>query len=97
VSSASTLDLIIKGNTQVPDPIATASDTNVVHGYPLDQITAYYSINGGTPVQIGTAAVSPADVSSWFSTNAKAGFFASNAGTTTPFTATFGQFQVTAG
>jgi hypothetical protein len=93
LSSASTLDLIIKGNTQVPDP-APSNDPNLLRGYPLDQITAYYSINGATPVQIGTTAMSPADVSSWFSTVAKAGILVSNSGSTTPLTATFNQFQI---
>ena len=33
-----------------------------VHSFPLDELTAYYSINGGAPVQIGTTYKSPADV-----------------------------------
>jgi hypothetical protein len=94
VSSASTLDLIIKASTQVPDATPTSNDPNIIHGYPLDQITAYYSINGATPVQIGSTAVSPADVTSWFSTVAKAGIVVSNSGSSTPITETFNQFQI---
>ena len=42
-----TLDLIIQGNTNLPDPLPFG-DTYGVHGYPLDVLTVSYSINGGT-------------------------------------------------
>ncbi|PRY12984.1 hypothetical protein CLV37_109172 [Kineococcus rhizosphaerae] len=97
VTSASTVDLIIKANTSVPDPIASTSDPNKVRGYPLDQVSVYYSIDGGAAVQIGTAPVSPADVSKWFSRSARAGVLVSGGGSSTPYTATFSRFAVTAG
>lgn len=96
LTTASTLDLIIKGNTSVPDPIASTSDPNGVRNYPLDEVTVSYSINGGTPVQVGTVKM-PTDVTRWFSTSAKAGILVSGGGSTTPFTATFSRFAITAG
>jgi len=94
LTTASTVDLILVGSSNVPDPIPASSDTNKVRGYPLAQITAYYSINGGAPVQIGTVQ-SPADITSWFSTAAKAGILTSNSGTSTSFSATFSSFSIT--
>jgi hypothetical protein len=94
LTTATTLDLIIKGNTSQPDATPTASDTNHQRGWPLDRVTAYYSINGGTPVQIGTFRA-PADVMRWFSTTARAGILASGGGSTTPLTATFRSFGIT--
>ena len=72
ITTATTLDLIIKGNTNVPDPLPYG-DTYHVSGFPLDELTVYYSIDGGTPVQIGTITEFPADVTGWFSRAAKAG------------------------
>ena len=66
LSTISTLDLIIKGNTNVPDPLPFG-DTYGVHGFPLDELTVWYSINGAAPVQIGTTTEFPADVTGWFS------------------------------
>lgn len=95
VTTASTLDLVIRGNTQVPDPVSGTADAYKVHNYPLDQLTAYYSLNGGALVQVGTVE-SPADVTRWFSTSALAGVLVSGAGSTVPVTATFSSFAVTA-
>ena len=88
---------MIKGNTNLPDPILAANDTDKVHGYPLDQLSVWYSINGGTLTQIGPTFKYPADVSSWFSRSAKAGILVSNTGNSTPLTATFTQFAITTG
>ena len=96
LTGAHTLDLIIHGNASVPDPIGGAADTDKVHGYPLDEVTAAYSINGAAPVPIGQMK-SPADVTSWFSASAKAGILVSGAGSQTPVTATFTSFAITAG
>jgi glucose/arabinose dehydrogenase len=96
LTTASTLDLIIKGNTSVPDPTAAGSDTNNVRNYPLDQLTVYYSLNNGAPVQIGVVK-SPADVTRWFSTSARAGILVSGAGSNVPFTTTFNSFSIKAG
>ncbi|BEP15882.1 hypothetical protein acdb102_41930 [Acidothermaceae bacterium B102] len=95
LTTATTLDLIIKGNTNVPDPLPYG-DTYGVHGFPLDELTVYYSINGATPVQIGTTTEFPADVTTWFSRAAKAGILNSNTGTTTSITTTFSKFSITA-
>ena len=96
LTGAHTLDLIIHGNASVPDPIGGAADADKVHGYPLDEVTAAYSINGAAPVPIGQMR-SPADVTSWFSASAKAGILVSGAGSQTPVTATFSSFAITAG
>ncbi|WP_432570274.1 OmpL47-type beta-barrel domain-containing protein [Kineococcus sp. SYSU DK005] len=96
VTSASTVDLIVQGNTSVPDPIAAASDPNKVRSYPLTQVSVSYAIDGGAPVRIGTTTVSPADVSRWFGRSAKAGVLVSGGGSTTPYTATVSSFAVTA-
>jgi hypothetical protein len=95
VSTASTIDLIIKGNYTLPDPVPYG-DTYGVHGYPLSELTAYYSINGGTPVQIGTGYYQPGDVTGWFSRMAKAGIVVSNSGSATPISPTFTKFGITA-
>jgi hypothetical protein len=95
LATATTLDLIIKGNSNVPDPLPYG-DTYGVHSFPLDELTAYYSINGGTPVQLGTTYKAPADVTGWFNRQSKAGILVSNSGTTTPVSATFSKFAVTA-
>ncbi len=94
VQTASTIDLIITGNADVPDPLPYG-DTYGVHGFPLDQLTISYSLNGGTPVVVGTAKA-PADVTGWFSRQAKAGILVSNSGTTTPVAVTFSRFAITA-
>ncbi len=96
VSTASTVDLIIKGNTGVGDPISTSADPNLVHGYPLDELNVFYSINGATPVQVGST-VMPANVAAWFATNAKAGIFITSGGSATSFSDTFSEFKVAAG
>jgi hypothetical protein len=94
MTTASTLDLVIRGNTTVPDPLPYG-DTYHVSGYPLDELTAYYSVNGGPLVQVGSVKM-PADVTGWFSRAAKAGILDSNSGTTTAITATFSKFSITA-
>jgi hypothetical protein len=94
ITSASTLDLVIRGNTTVPDPLPYG-DAYHVSGYPLDQVSVYYSINGGSLVQVGSVKM-PANVTGWFSTAAKAGILVSNSGSTTPLTATFSKFSITA-
>ncbi|BEP13533.1 hypothetical protein acdb102_18440 [Acidothermaceae bacterium B102] len=96
LTTAHTLDLVIHGNTSVPDPIGGTADVDKVHGYPLDEVTAAYSIDGATPVPIG-AMRSPADVTAWFSASAKAGILVSGAGSSTPFTATFSRFAISPG
>jgi hypothetical protein len=93
MTTASTLDLVIKGNTSVPDPIPYG-DMYHVSGYPLDELTVYYSVNGAALVQVGTVKM-PANVTGWFSTAAKAGILDSNSGDTTPITATFSRFAIT--
>ncbi|MDX6228899.1 MAG: hypothetical protein QOI76_2289, partial [Frankiales bacterium] len=90
LATASTVDLVIVGNTSVPDP-ATGS----AHNFPLDELTVYYRLNGGSPVQVGTVK-RPADVVNWFSRMSKAGVLVSNAGSVTPITATFSKFSITA-
>jgi hypothetical protein len=94
LTTINTLDLIIKGNTNVPDPLPFG-DTYGVHNFPLDELTVWYSINGAAPVQIGTTTVFPADVTAWFSRAGKAGILVSNSGSPTPITATFSKFSVT--
>jgi len=96
LTSASTLDLIIQGNTSFPDPTPAGSDPNSIRNYPLDQLAVFYSLNGGTPVQVGTVK-SPADVMRWFSTVAKAGILVSGGNSTTPFTSVFSTVSLTAG
>ena len=71
MTTASTLDLVIRGNTNVPDPIPYG-DTYGVHGFPLDQVSVFYSLNGGALTQVGSVKM-PADVTGWFSKQAKAG------------------------
>ena len=67
-----------------------------MHGYPLDVLTVSYSIDGGSPVQIGTTTESPADVTAWFSRSAKAGILVANPGAGAPsISATFSRFSVT--
>ncbi|MDX6256616.1 MAG: hypothetical protein QOJ11_2950 [Frankiales bacterium] len=95
MTTASTLDLIIKGNGDVPDPLPYG-DPYGVHGFPLDELTVYYSLDGAAPVQVGTTYKSPADVTGWFSRQAKAGILVSNSGSTTPISATFTKFAITA-
>ena len=94
LATAKTVDLIIKGNSSAPDQVQPAADVNKVRGYPLDQLSVYYSINGATPVQVGTVA-RPADVMKWFSTSAKAGILVSGGGAAAPITATFSTFKIT--
>ena len=93
LTTATTLDLIVQGSSNVPDPISGTADVSKVHGYPLAQLTVSYSIDGAAPIQIGTIR-SPQDLESWFSTAAKAGILVSNSGTPTPITATFSSVQI---
>ncbi|MDX6255800.1 MAG: hypothetical protein QOJ11_2134 [Frankiales bacterium] len=97
LTTASTLDLVIKGNTTVPDPVPYGDEYGV-HGFPLDQLTVWYSINGGTLTQIGPTIKSPANVTGWFSRTAKAGILVANPGPSAPpITATFSKFAITTG
>ncbi|BEP15324.1 hypothetical protein acdb102_36350 [Acidothermaceae bacterium B102] len=88
LTTTSTLDLVIIGNTSVPDPA-----TGKLAGFPLDQLSVYYKIDGGALTSIGTVKT-PADVVTWFSRMAKAGVLVSNAGSATPITATFSKFSI---
>ncbi|MDX6244883.1 MAG: large repetitive protein, partial [Frankiales bacterium] len=90
LTTASTVDLVIVGNTSVPDPA-----TGAAHNFPLDEVTVFYSLNGGPLIQVGTVKY-PADVETWFSRMAKAGILVSNAGSVTPVTARFTKFSITA-
>jgi hypothetical protein len=94
MTTASTLDLVIRGNTTVPDPLPYG-DTYHVSGYPLDELTVFYSLNGAALVQVGTIKM-PANVTGWFSRQAKAGILDSNSGAATAITATFSKFSITA-
>ncbi|MDX6244759.1 MAG: hypothetical protein QOE76_2482 [Frankiales bacterium] len=94
MTTASTLDLVIRGNTTVPDPVPYG-DTYSVHGYPLDELTVFYSLNGAALVQVGSVKM-PANVTGWFSRQAKAGILDSNTGSSTAVTATFSKFSITA-
>jgi hypothetical protein len=38
----------------VPDPAGGPTDVDKVHGYPLDELTAAYSMDGAAPVAIGS-------------------------------------------
>jgi hypothetical protein len=93
LATASTLDLVIKGNSNLPDPLPYG-DAQHVSGFPLDQLTVYYSIDGGPLVQVGTAKF-PADVTGWFNRQSKAGILVSNSGSPTPISATFTRFAIT--
>lgn len=94
LATANTVDLIIKGNTSQPDGIQPNVDTYKVRGYPLGQVWASYSINGGTPVPVGVKQL-PKDPMRWFSTSAKAGILVSGGGSGTPITAKFTRFAIT--
>lgn len=94
LATANTVDLIINGNSSQPDGIQPNVDTYKVRGYPLDQVWGSYSINGGTPVMIGTKQL-PKDPMGWFSTSAKAGILVSSGGSSTPITANFTRFSIT--
>jgi hypothetical protein len=94
LATANTVDLIINGNSSQPDGIQPNVDTYKVRGYPLDQVWGSYSINGGTPVMVGTKQL-PKDPMGWFSTSAKAGILVSSGGSSTPITATFTRFAIT--
>ena len=94
VQTATTIDLIITGNGDLPDPLPFG-DTYGVHGFPLDQLSIKYSLNGATPVAVGTVKA-PADVTGWFSRQAKAGILVSNSGTAMPIAVTFSKFSITA-
>ena len=94
LATANTVDLIINGNTSQPDGIQPNVDTYKVRGYPLDQVWGSYSINGGTPVMVGTKQL-PKDAMGWFSTSAKAGILVSGGGSSTPITANFTRFSIT--
>lgn len=96
LTTASTLDLVIKGNTNVPDPLPFG-DSYGVHGFPLDQLTVWYSINGGPLTQIGGTIEMPQDVTGWFSRQAKAGILVASPGAGAPITATFSDFDITNG
>jgi hypothetical protein len=91
MTTASTLDLVIKGNGDMP--VAPVFNCCM---WPVAQLSVYYSLNGGPLVQVGTIK-SPNDVTTWFSRSAKAGILVSNSGSVTPITATFAKFAVTAG
>jgi hypothetical protein len=93
LTTASTLDLVIKGNTNVPDPLPYG-DPYGVSGFPLDQLTVWYSIDGGTLTQIGSTVEMPKDVTGWFSRQAKAGILVASPGAGVPITATFSQFSI---
>lgn len=93
LTTASTLDLTISGNTSVPDPTPSTADPNRVRNYPLDELTVSYSLDGAAAVPLGNA-VRPADVTGWFSTAARAGVLASGGGSTSPFTATFASVSI---
>jgi hypothetical protein len=98
LATASTLDLVIKGNANVADPIPTDSDPDKVHGFPLDELTVWYSINGAALQQLGSTIEFPANVSGWFSRQAKAGILVANPGSGAgSITATFSSFSVAAG
>lgn len=88
---------MIKGNTSVPDPISGAADSYAVHGFPLDELTVWYRIDGGPLTQIGTTIEFPANVTGWFSRQAKAGILVASPGTATTLSATFSQFSIAAG
>lgn len=94
LTTASTVDLIIRGNSSAPDGIAPNVDTYKVRGYPLAQVSVWYSINGAAAVQIGTTQL-PRDPMRWFSTSAKAGILVSGGGSTIPITARFTRFAIT--
>ena len=94
MTTASTLDLVIRGDTTVPDPIPYG-DTYHVSGYPLDELTVFYSLDSAALVQVGTVKM-PADVTGWFSRQAKAGILDSSSGASTAITATFSKFSITA-
>ena len=94
LTTASTVDLIIKGNSSAPDGIQPNVDPNKVRGYPVAQVSVWYSINGGAAVQIGTTQ-QPRDPMRWFSTSAKAGILVSGGGSATPITAKFTRFAIT--
>jgi hypothetical protein len=96
LASASTVDLVIKANGDLPDPLPFG-DTYGVSGFPLDPVTVYYSINGGPLTQVGTITLYPANVPGFFSRNAKAGILDSNSGTTSTLTATFSRFTLASG
>jgi hypothetical protein len=96
LTTASTVDLVIKGNGNLPDPLPFG-DTFGVSGYPLDPIAVYYSIDGGPLTQLGTVTLYPANVPGFFSRSAKAGILDSNSGTTTSLTATFSRFTLASG
>ncbi len=93
LTTASTLDLVIRGNTNVPDPVPFG-DTYGVHGFPLDQVSVFYRLNGGALVQVASVKM-PADVTGWFSKQAKAGILTSSSGATTTVRPTFSAFAVT--
>ena len=94
LTTASTVDLIIRGNSSAPDGIQPNVDPNRVRGYPVSQVSVWYSINGGAAVQIGTTQ-QPRDPMRWFSTSAKAGILVSGGGSATPITAKFIRFAIT--
>jgi hypothetical protein len=96
LTSSSTLDLVIKGNTNVADPLPYG-DPYGVHGYPLDELSVWYSIDGGALTQIGSTIEMPQDVTGWFSRQAKAGILVASPGVGTPITATFSEFDITNG
>jgi len=89
LTTASTLHLAIVGNTSVPDPA-----TGKLAGFPLDQLTVFYSVDGGPLTALGSVKT-PKDVVSWFSRMAKAGILVANPGSgASPITATFSKFSI---
>jgi hypothetical protein len=97
VTTADTIDLIIKADTSEGDTDTPATDAGKARGYPLTKVRVFYAINGGTPVQIGTTSVSPKNVTAWFGRSAKAGVLVSGAGSSVPYTATISSFAITNG
>ena len=90
LATAGTVDLKIVGNTSVPDPV-----TGGAHNYPLDEVTVLLQ-----PRRCGAGAGRHDQVPDrrdhLVLAMSKAGIEVSNAGTTTPITATFSKFSVTA-
>ena len=58
LATASTVDLVIQGNGNLPDPLPFG-DTFGVSGYPLDPVAVFYSIDGGPLTQLGTVTLVP--------------------------------------
>ena len=81
LATASTVDLLIVGNTSVPDPA-----TGGVHNFPLDELTVFYSIDGGTRCR--SARSRPRRRHHLVLPDGQGRIEVSNANTTAPITAT---------